>query len=142
VNGLGTDILMGAYQFPENSAITEVEPGAREDAGSERFDPLRTVERLIPPAEVINACAASGEAGEDPLHLDCPPVTAEGRGNAAAIEFQQPRLKLAQHRSSPLRYTLTPLDLSSSRTACGCFRQVKSDPRRRNPATASRPGSG
>jgi hypothetical protein len=41
VNGLGTDILMGAYRFPQNPAIVDAESGARKDARSELFDAIR-----------------------------------------------------------------------------------------------------
>jgi len=41
VNGLGTVILLGAYQFPKNPTITGVDPGAREDARREVLDAIR-----------------------------------------------------------------------------------------------------
>lgn len=41
VNGLGTDIVMGAYRFPDNAAITEREAAARAAAGRYLLDPIR-----------------------------------------------------------------------------------------------------
>jgi hypothetical protein len=41
VNGLETDIVMGAYRFPGNSAITELEPAAKAAAGADVLDAIR-----------------------------------------------------------------------------------------------------
>jgi hypothetical protein len=41
VNGLEPDILMGAYSFPENSAITEQEPAAKAATGADVLDAIR-----------------------------------------------------------------------------------------------------
>jgi hypothetical protein len=41
VNGLETDIVMGAYRFPENSVITELEPAAKAAAGADVLDAIR-----------------------------------------------------------------------------------------------------
>jgi len=41
VNGLEPDIVMGAYRFPGNSVITELEPAARAAAGAEVLDAIR-----------------------------------------------------------------------------------------------------
>jgi hypothetical protein len=41
VNGLETDIVMGAYRFPENRAITETEAAAKAGAGANLIDALR-----------------------------------------------------------------------------------------------------
>jgi len=41
VNGLGTDIVMGAYRFPGNSVITELEPAAKAAAGTDVLDAIR-----------------------------------------------------------------------------------------------------
>jgi len=41
VNGLETDIVMGAYYFPGNTAITELEAPAKAGAGANLLDPLR-----------------------------------------------------------------------------------------------------
>jgi hypothetical protein len=41
VNGLELDIVMGAYRFPGNSAITELEPAAKAAAGADVLDAIR-----------------------------------------------------------------------------------------------------
>jgi hypothetical protein len=41
VNGLETDIVMGAYHFPQDAAITELEATAKKAAGANLLDPLR-----------------------------------------------------------------------------------------------------
>jgi hypothetical protein len=41
VNGLETDIVMGAYHFPGNAAITELEAKAKAGAGANLLDPIR-----------------------------------------------------------------------------------------------------
>jgi len=41
VNGLETDIVMGAYHFPQDAAITELEATAKKGAGANLLDPLR-----------------------------------------------------------------------------------------------------
>jgi hypothetical protein len=41
VNGLETDIVMGAYRFPENSAISELEPAAKAGLGADVLDAIR-----------------------------------------------------------------------------------------------------
>jgi hypothetical protein len=41
VNGLGTDIVMGAYRFPNNAAITELEATAKAAAGRDLLDAIR-----------------------------------------------------------------------------------------------------
>ena len=41
VNRLETDIVMGAYHFPRNTAITELEAAAKAGAGANLLDPLR-----------------------------------------------------------------------------------------------------
>lgn len=41
VNGLETDIVMGAYRFPGNSAITELEPAAKAAEGPDVLDAIR-----------------------------------------------------------------------------------------------------
>jgi hypothetical protein len=41
VNGLETDIVMGAYHFPGNTAITELEAAAKAGAGVNLLDPIR-----------------------------------------------------------------------------------------------------
>ncbi|HMK42675.1 MAG TPA: hypothetical protein VK445_00900 [Dissulfurispiraceae bacterium] len=41
VNGLETDIVMGAYYFPNNATINELEAAAKAGAGANLFDPLR-----------------------------------------------------------------------------------------------------
>jgi hypothetical protein len=41
VNGLETDIVMGAYRFPGNSVITELEPAAKAAAGADVLDAIR-----------------------------------------------------------------------------------------------------
>jgi hypothetical protein len=41
VNGLETDILIGAYRFPGNTAITELETAAKAGAGRDLLDPIR-----------------------------------------------------------------------------------------------------
>jgi hypothetical protein len=41
VNGLETDIVMGAYRFPGNSVITELEPAAKAAIGADILDAIR-----------------------------------------------------------------------------------------------------
>jgi hypothetical protein len=41
VNGLELDIVMGAYRFPGNSLITELEPAAKAAAGTDVLDAIR-----------------------------------------------------------------------------------------------------
>jgi hypothetical protein len=41
VNGLETNILMGAYRFPGNPVITELEPAAKAAAGPDALDAIR-----------------------------------------------------------------------------------------------------
>ena len=41
VNGLETNIVMGAYHFPQDAAITEPEATAKKGAGANLLDPLR-----------------------------------------------------------------------------------------------------
>jgi hypothetical protein len=41
VNGLGTDIVMGAYRFKDNAAITELEAAAKAAAGRYLLDAIR-----------------------------------------------------------------------------------------------------
>jgi hypothetical protein len=41
VNGLETDIVMGAYHFPGNALITELEAAAKAGAGVNLLDPIR-----------------------------------------------------------------------------------------------------
>jgi len=41
VNGLETVIVMGAYHFPQDAAITELEASAKKGAGANLLDPLR-----------------------------------------------------------------------------------------------------
>lgn len=41
VNGLETDIVMGAYRFPGNTAITEIEVAAKAGAGRDLLDAIR-----------------------------------------------------------------------------------------------------
>lgn len=41
VNGLEPDIVMGAYRFPNNAAITELEAAAKAAAGRDLLDPIR-----------------------------------------------------------------------------------------------------
>jgi hypothetical protein len=41
VNGLETDIVMGAYRFPGNSVISELEAAAKAAAGADVLDPIR-----------------------------------------------------------------------------------------------------
>jgi hypothetical protein len=41
VNGLETDIVMGAYRFPGNSVITELEPAAKAAVGADVLDAIR-----------------------------------------------------------------------------------------------------
>jgi hypothetical protein len=40
VNGLEPDIVMGAYRFPGNSVITELEPAAKAAAGPDVLDAI------------------------------------------------------------------------------------------------------
>jgi hypothetical protein len=69
VNGLGTDILMGAYRFPDNSAITEVEPGARKGFGHDQLAcPLQQAHRGL--------SAAEHWASGDVCSLERPPAPA------------------------------------------------------------------
>jgi hypothetical protein len=41
VNGLETDIVMGAYRFPGNTAITDLEAAAKAAAGADVLDAIR-----------------------------------------------------------------------------------------------------
>ena len=41
VNGLEVDIVMGAYRFPKNSVITELERAAKAAAGADVLDAIR-----------------------------------------------------------------------------------------------------
>jgi hypothetical protein len=41
VNGLETVIVMGAYHFPQDSALTELEASAKKGAGANLLDPIR-----------------------------------------------------------------------------------------------------
>ena len=41
VNDVETAILFGAYRFPQNAAITELELAAQEESARDIFDPLR-----------------------------------------------------------------------------------------------------
>jgi hypothetical protein len=41
VSGLEVDMVMGAYRFPENTAIAELEAEAKAQAGPDLLDPIR-----------------------------------------------------------------------------------------------------